>query len=207
MGTLLKTILQPRKAIETIAARPRWAGAFALLAAAHCALLLANNAAYVHLTLSHLPPSATAMEVEQVRASLDEGLLARCLFLPVRLGVGWSSFALLLMFATRSVARQPSGGFRHFLALEVHAELILLLAAAVRTVLGGTGENLLLRALLGTPNLFTLWYIVLLAYGAASLCQMRFTRALLPVAGVWLLSFAFDAGVTQILRETLHLRA
>jgi hypothetical protein len=207
MGTFLQIILQPRKALERIAARPRWVGAFALLALAHCGLLLATHAESVRLTLSHLPPSVTAVEIEQVRASLDEGLLLRFLFLPVRLAVGWGSFALLLMFATRSVARQPSGTFRGFLALEVHAELILLLAAVVRTVLGGAGENLLLRALLATPNLFTLWYIVLLAYGAASICQMKFTRALLPVAGVWLLSFAFDAGVTQILRETLHLRA
>jgi hypothetical protein len=225
--TLLWIIVRPAEAVARFRERPSWVAPFLVLTVAGIALLICRHPEAARLTLEHLPASATEADHDRVRSILDRELLFRCLFLPVRLLIGWGSFAVLLDLGCRSLLGTRAAGFRHFFALEVHAESVLLLsqiAVMIAQLLGmhtfngypqihpislaamvASRPDFVLTSLLGITNIFTLWYLFLLVYGAAVFCGTRMRRALLPVIAVWLLSVGFDLGVTSLLRDALHL--
>lgn len=200
---------------------------FLVLTVVGVALLILRHPEAVRLTLAHLPASATGADHDRVRSILDRELIFRSLFLPVRFLIGWGSFAVLLDLCCRAFLGARAAGFRHFFALEVHAESTLFLSQIVVTVAQMSGRSpfegypplhpislavlvnarpdFVLYTLLGIANIFTLWYLFLLVYGAAVFCGTRMRRALLPVIAVWLLSVGFDLGVTSLLRDALRL--
>jgi hypothetical protein len=225
--TLLWIIVRPAEAVARFRKRPSWIASFLALTVVGIALLMLRHPEAVRLTLEHLPASATGADHDRVRSILDRELTFRCLFLPVRLLIGWGSFAVLLDLGCRAFLGARAAGFRHFFALEVHAESTLLLSHIVVMIAQMFGmrtfegyppvhpislaamvtapPDFVLYSLLGITNIFTLWYLILLVYGAAVFCDTRMRRALLPVIVVWLLSVGFDLGVTSLLRDALRL--
>ena len=163
-----------------------------------------EHPARVEETLRHLPPGLTATDRAAIIADLDSRLPARVLVCPARLLLGWSSFALLLFVACRTVSPGMPLGYLQFLALEIHCESAGILGALampfVRRLFGDPAGPLL-----NSLNIFTLWYVVLLAGGVSVLCATRPLKAALVVLLVWGSSLAFHTAVLRLLRDALHL--
>ena len=224
MPTLLGILVRPVSALRGLRDRPRWLFPFCVLAALQVCLVVAAQQQTIDSVLSHLPGSATAADREVVRGMLSEGLVVGLLFQPIRLLIGWSAFAGTLFALVRSLKLPDPASYLRLLALEVHAESILILAGAAALICGTlcgppSGAPPLSAALFFTPgtsfplfsllrslNIFTLWYVAVLAAGIRVLCGLTLRNAVLVAAGAWALSVLFDIGILTLLISTLHLQ-
>jgi hypothetical protein len=224
MPGLLKVLSSPAGAARTLQRRPRWLGAFLFLAALWVLFGFLEHPSALRATLERLPVSAAGPGQAAVVRALDEGLLLRLAFLPLRLLLGWGTFAALLWGAGRSFLPAGSAGFLQTLALEVHAEAAMTISRGIECaatlggmpaarihpfslewIFGGTGDPLV-QFLLRSTNLCTLWYGALLAGGVTVLFRCRFRTAILLVAGVWLVSLGFSLGAIALLRDIFYFR-
>ncbi len=227
MRTIVTFLIHPRTGAVAIKARPRWLFAFGILALASIGLTVAFHGQAVQTTLEHLPGSATPEDKEYIRAALGTEFFSRCAFLPVRLLIGWSGFALLLLYASLSFHPRDSIRFVQVLALEVHAEAILMLARFGTIIwwivnapaqsgaipspplsvlwLAWKPADFIFFSLLGSINIFTLWYVLVLTVGIHVLCGFTKRKAFLIVAGVWAVTLGCNLGVLALLRNAFHL--
>ena len=227
MSALFDIFFRPRVAAAAIKARPRWILVFALLALLSIGLVIATHNQSAQITLSHLPASAAPEDREHVRDILDRGLFSTYSFLPIRLLLGWSGFALLLFSLSTSFKPLEPVRFIQVFTLEVHAEAIAVLAKlvtlAVALIHGAAQATLssppplsvlslapppgdfVLFSLLSSINMFTLWYVLVLTAGIHVLCGFAKRKAFLIVTGVWALTLCCNLGVLALLRDAFHL--
>jgi len=177
-------------------------------------------------TLSHLPPSAFEADRQAVAQSLQQDLGIRCMFLPVRLIVGWSSFALILFYACKAFGQAVPCRFDQVFSLEVHAEFTTVLAKFSTFAwinLRGTQDGASMQvpfsaaalvhpwndfpaiALLNSLNIFILWYLVIVIVGVSVLTGFKTGKAFLVVLCVWSVSVLFNIAVLMFMRDGLHL--
>jgi len=227
MGALADIFFRPRFAAAAIKARPRWVLVFALLALLSISIVIATHNQSVQSTLSHFPASATPGDREHVKDILDGELFSKSSFLPIRLLLGWSGFALLLFSLSRSFRPPDQVRFVQVFALEVHAEAIGLLSRLVifaTELIHGAAQTTLppppllgvlsivpppgdfvLFSLLSSINMFTLWYVLVLTAGIHVLCGFAKRKAFLIVTGAWALTLCCDLAVLALLRDAFHL--
>ena len=223
MNLLLHILLQPRRAAKEIKVKPQWIIPFILLAAVSMIVMLLQHDSVVHHTLTHLPASATAEDKVIVKQTLDENLVLRSGFLPVRLITGWATFALLLFYACKAWSTSEVVRFQQVFSLEVAAESTMVLARIASLVYSGGAESSFLRVPLGidmvfspsqnvvvqmalnSVNVFSLWYLAVLALGISGICGITKTKSAISVAAVWIVGILSNASILYILRDTLHL--
>ncbi len=209
MKTVIEILYRPRRTAERLGSAPSWLGPFLLISLASTVLYWLGSERQIQEAILHLPGTASRREVLE---SLRADLWRECLFFPYRLALGWGGFACLLYGSGRAIRGEGGAGFRHVLALEVHAEAILLFPALLQ--LAGIplpslnllirGEGFLLESLLRAANCFTLWYILTLSAGMAVLFELRLRAAFLVVGACWGLSESLNAGVLALLTRTFH---
>ncbi len=209
MKTVLEILYRPRKTAERLCARPSWLGPFLLLSLASTLLYWLGSERQIQEAVAHLPGAASRAQVVE---TLRGELWRECLFFPYRLALGWGGFACLLYASGRAITSERGAGLRHVLALEVHAEVILLFPAVL--LIAGIplpsldllfrGEGFLIESLLRAANCFTLWYILTLSAGMAVLFELRPRAAFLVVGACWGLSEGLNAGVLALLTRTFH---
>jgi hypothetical protein len=218
-------LVAPRSATIALQRQPRWVGAFVFLAAGWIATAGAIHPWSVAGTLDRLPASATQEARAAAAAALDAELPIRLAVLPLRLAAGWGAFALVLHFLCRAFAVGSPPTYLQVFALEVHAEAASLLgrvAGLVYCLITGAGSGLLVmpwslgaipfpgidgigRTLLGSLNLFTLWYVLVLAAGISVLCSHRPLKALLIVATAWCVSAGWSTAILTFLQHAFFL--
>ena len=71
--------------------------------------------------------------------------------------------------------------------------------------IAGDHTDFPLRALLNSLNIFTLWYLMLVASGLVSLFEMKRWKAAFAVSIVWGLSQLVSIASLSFLRNALHL--
>jgi hypothetical protein len=213
MKTLFIFPFLPFRGARALRARPRWLVPFLVLALLHIALLVSSERATLNAVIAHLPPGATTAEREEVGSMVNATRLTQYLFEPVRLLAGWSAFAGLLYLFIRSLSPPGPVTFVRVLTLEVHAEAALLLGGIGMQIPVLSAVSLLpatspypLVALIATLNIFTLWYVVLLAAGIRVLFGLTVRTAALVAVSAWALSVLFDTAILTLLVTTLHLR-
>jgi Yip1 domain len=213
-SALVRLPVRPIEESRILKRSPRWLVPFLILAAASVIILVFAYPDTVRRAVDHLPPSAGAGDRQRAAELLDGELLQRSVFLPLRLIAGWWIFAFLLYQSAR--AFRPAEGIRlaQFLSLEIHAEGVLVLSSLVialgvplpsLALLFPPSSGFLLRTLLATINLFTLWYILVLTAGVSVLCGYSKRKAFLIVAGVWVISTSLNLGVLNQLSVVFHL--
>lgn len=213
MKTLGEILLRPHRAALELRARPSWLGPFLCLSLASVVLYAVRYESQIQEVLVHLPGSAARGEVLN---NLRGDLWQECLFLPYRLALGWGGFACLLYISGIAFRRERTAGYRHVLALEVHAEVVLLFppllmlagipSPSLDLLFPGAPGGILLHSLLRASNCFTLWYILVLSIGMAVLFELRFRAALLLVVVCWGLTESLNAGVLALLTRSFHFR-
>lgn len=156
--------------------------------------------------------------------SLDLELPAKLAFFPVRLFMGWGTFSLALFYACKAFAPRETIRVRQMLSLEIHTEatsviasLAALVAAATKTNAGsveipfslagiiGGDQSFIVRSLLTSLNIFTLWHIVLLTVGVSVICGFGKTTSTFIVLLVWSLSTIVNLGAMKLLQDQLNL--
>jgi hypothetical protein len=224
MRLILLALLRPRKAAEQLKSNPRWLVAFLILSIVCGGVYAVLHPYFIQATLAHLPSSATNPDKEVVIQSLNLELPAKLAFLPVRLFIGWSAFALVLLYACEAFAPREIIRFQQMFSLEVHSEATMAIAnmaALVITITHGhaglvdvpfslagfTGgdQTFIIRSLLTSLNIFTLWQVVLLTIGVSTLSGFGKIRSTLIVLLVWTLSTMFNLGAMKLLQDQLHL--
>jgi hypothetical protein len=212
--------------LQRIASSSRWVAVFLVLAAVSVAVHFSLHPYLVQATIAHLPSSATAEEKALMAQVLNDELPVRLLFIPVRLLVGWSAFALILFGIAMAYRPAERLHYRRVLALEVRAETCNVagqVAAALYLLVmkaNGTGpveipfsaaniipsSDVVMFSLLNALNLFTLLYVVFLTEGIALQTGFSRRKAIFVVLPAWGLSVLFQVGTISFLRETMHLR-
>jgi hypothetical protein len=187
---------------------------FAILALLTVVFYALSFEGHIAEVLRRLPDSADAPAREQAREVLRGDLWREGLFLPYRLALGWGGFAAILLLSGRAFTRDKSTQFRHVLALEIHAELILLFPAlallagipvpSLALVFTREGTDSVLLSLLRAANCFTLWYILVLSAGMAVLFRLRVRTAILIVTVCWGMTEFCNAGVLSLLIRSFH---
>lgn len=223
VNQVLHILLQPRRAAKEIKVKPQWLIPFILLAGASMIVLLLQHEAVVQRTLAHLPSSATAEDKVIVKQTLDENLVLRCCFLPVRLITGWATFALMLFYACKAWSTSEVVRFQQVFSLEVAAESTMVLARIASLIYSGGAESSFLRVPLGldmifspsqnivvqmalnSVNVFSLWYLVILTMGISGIYGITKTKSAISAAAVWIVGLLSNASILYILRDTLHL--
>ena len=226
MHLIFQALFQPRQAAESIKARPRWLAQYIVLASVSVIITVLMHPHIVHLTLYHLPSSATVQDKFIAEQSLNQELGIRCAFLPVRLLIGWVTFALMLFYACKAWAVREAVRFFDVFSLEVLAESVLVIAQAATlinvAVTGGAtsfvkvplGIDMFFSSLpdatvqmtLNSINVFGVWYIVLLTIGISSLYGLSKVKSCITVLAVWCLAVIFNIGVVSLLRDALSLK-
>jgi hypothetical protein len=213
MPLLLRLPFRPSRESGVLKKRPRWFVPFLILSGTCVVLFALRFPDSVRTAVDHLPQSAGAEERQHAAGVLSGELLLQSLFLPVRLFLGWSAFAFALFLSSRAFRPREGIRFTHFLSLEIHAEIILVFSAVAATLriprpdaawLFSPSQDFLLRTLLATINLFTLWYILVLTAGVSVLCGYSKRKAFLIVAGVWVISVSLNLGVLNQLSQVFH---
>jgi hypothetical protein len=211
MPTLLLIVAQPLRTVRRLQESPRWLGAFLLIAAGFVALRIASQGHLVEATVSALPGTVTEADRNWTRSYLDGELLLRCAFLPLRQIAGMGVFALMLYALCMAFDPPVRARFKQLFALEIHAELFNLLGACaslVTTLLAGNGDpgGPEMFALLTTPKIFTLWYVVVLAAGIWALFGYSRLKAGLLASTAWFVSVLFNAYLLQSVSASMHLQ-
>jgi hypothetical protein len=213
MTGLADTLIRPRRAILRIDQDPQWIGAFAVLAAASLLLFGLHYEQSSREVLSHLPATADTAEREALARAFREEFWRNLFALPFRLLFGWGAFAFALAVSARAFSRARGVRYRKVLALEVHAEAILLLPLILQSVnlptpsmamFFASSQNFLLNSLLTSVNIFTLWYLLVLAAGITVLCSVRHRSGLVLVPVVWALAQLLNIGALTLLIRVFH---
>ncbi len=199
---------------------------FILLSAAGVTIYILMHPFLVQATVAHLPSSATPEEREIVATTLRSELMLRCAFLPIRLLVGWSSFAVLLYALCRAFTPPKPIRFNRIFSLEVHAEatnLLAQLATLSYLILRSEGapnatslvpfsiamivrpDTFTMFSLLNSLNFFTLLYIAFLTMGISIQSGFSRGKSLLIVFVTWSVSVLFNVGVLELMQDVMHL--
>jgi hypothetical protein len=215
-------MFRPEKAAVEIRSHPRWLFPFIFLASISVVSYALVHPLLVQKTLDHLPLSATKADKQIVADNLSRELPAKLAFYPIRLFMGWSAFALVLLYVCRSWGTREPVRFRQMFSLEVHSEVTSAIGGVIATIsalsIGAVGDtplslamlfslpsSFIINALLTSLNIFTLWRVIILTSGVSVLCNFGVTRSVFLVLLVWLLSLVFNLGSLKLLEDALHL--
>lgn len=224
MRLILPTLFKTGKTVELLKSNPRWLGAFIVLTVVSAACYGLIHPHLVQSTIAHLPPTATDADKQIVIESLNQELPAKLAFFPVRLFIGWGTFSLALLYACKAFAPREIIRFRQMFSLEIHAEATSVIASIAAMVVAVTNahagsvdvpfslaefvagdQSFIVRSLLTSLNIFTLWQIVILTIGVSIVCGFGKTKSTLIVLLVWTLSTMFNLGAMKLLQDQLHL--
>jgi hypothetical protein len=210
MMRLLTVLYRPTATIHELRARPAWFSAFLVLAAISVVIFMLQYPGLLRATLDHLPSVATDQDRSRAEQWMRTDMVRRAAFLPARLLAGWSAFALLLLAGARAFGPARGVRYAHLLSLEIHAESVLALGAALAAA-HAPGAGWLFSpgfggsSLLTSVNLFTLWYVSLLIRGISVLCDTSPRKAFLIVVLSWGIGQALNFGVLSLLQHTFRL--
>ena len=226
MALIFTTIANPARYAETLRERPRWVGRFIILAVLYIGRGIAGSANRAELAADRLPPSVSVEDRAAARETLTKSIIIRSLFHPVRLFIGWSSFALVLLYACRIWSTREEVRFVHILAAEVHAEgamflgnatslTVLLLGGAVGDpsvpwIPGGLdlvfpADNFTVRYILNSFNVFSVLYVAILVVTVSVMLGVSRMKAFISVLIAWGLTLFVNASIFHALRAEFHL--
>ena len=223
MRLIALTLFNPLKGTEQLKHHPRWIVTFLILSVFGVVSFALMHPSLVQSTLQHLPASATNEDKQVVIESLNNELPAKLVFYPVRLFLGWSTFALLLLYISKAFGPMEPVRFNQIFSLEVHAEATSVIGQLVTAVITsvsdkgipitppfslaalGQGQSFVIGSLLTSLNIFTLWYIIVLFTGIHVICRFNKAKSLGIVFMAWVLTVMFNLGTIQMLRDQLHL--
>lgn len=226
MLTPFAILYSPGATLARIKSKPEWLTPFLMLAAITVLLYVLTHPFLIEATLAHLPASANADDKTAVAQTLHNELPLRSFFLPIRLLIGWTSFAFTLFMIGRVFRSAEQLQFVKVFSLCVHAEMFSILSKFATLIAFGFGGTAFLKmpalvpfsaahlispkdsvtfSLLNSINLFTLLYVIVLTIGISVQSGMSRLKSLFVVVLAFLGLLLFDAGTVAFLRDILHL--
>jgi hypothetical protein len=223
MKWLISILFSPGSTATALRTTPRWVIAFLVLAAISCGLRSLAQPYILTSTLAHLPASATEADKQVVIENLTQQFPATLAFLPIRLLLGWGTFAVALYYIAGALGPPTKVRFTHILALEVHSEstsVIANAASVVALMISPSGSLLttplsvasivpsgsfVLNSLLTTLNIFTLWQIVIMTIGIKVMTGFGRIKSAIIVLLVWALSLLFTIGALKLVQDQMRL--
>jgi hypothetical protein len=223
-GSLL-VLIKPLETLRELASKPKWFAAYMMLSVVSIVSYVVIHPFLVQAVLAHLPSTATLQEREVVVQTLKGELPLRCMFLPVRLLIGWAVFGFGLYIICDAFKPPEPVRFAKVFSLEVHAETVNVIANLSALVLPLTGhsnvgtqaiiplsaamvvsvDDSVTLFLLNSASVFTVWYIVLLSAGISLQTGFKYTRSLVTVLATWCAYALFTVIVLKLMQNSLHL--
>lgn len=162
--------------------------------------------------IQNAPPEARAQAMKFTAISMEVGLYGAPVFLLL-----WSAFLALLLWVGFNFILGGSSTYPGMFAVSMYALLPSLVAYVLLIVMlfvgdtetfnlaNATGTNIgyylpqgaspLLKSLLTSIDLFTLWQCFLLGIGGAIVARLKPTKGLTLVFGVWIVIVLIKAGI------------
>jgi len=219
-------LFSPRETYMRIDSKPNWLGTFLILAILSIVMYALMHPFLVRAALAHLPSSAAPADKEVVAQTLRSELPVRCAFLPIRLLIGWSTFAFVLFAICKAFTPSEPVHFIKIFSLEVHAELINIVAQSATLInlfimkdaspnatalvpfsaaafVGS--KDIVTFSLLNSLNFFTLLYMAILTMGVSTQSGFSRVKSLLIVVLTWSAYLLFNVGTIKLMRDTMHL--
>jgi hypothetical protein len=175
--------------------------------------------------LHHLPSSVTEQDKIDLLLMFDKEMFVRVIFVPVKLLIGWSAFTLLLYYLMLTIVPQRRFSFVYLFAIEVRAEIILVLAKLgmlLRMMIDNQSWSYRFEiplscaafipvndysffTFLNSINIFTAGYITVISLGISFLYSISKTRAVFIAFLAWGLSSLANVSLIKLLQDQLHL--
>lgn len=227
MRQLALILFQPKRIAEAIKCKPRWVAQVLILAGLSVIISVLTHPFVVETALHHLPSSASDADKAALTRMFDDELGVRLAFLPIRLLLGWTTFALLLFYVCRTWRSPEAVRFSQLFSLVVSAESITILAQLTSFVgmqfitselsfgfvnppstlmIVGAPIDFITASFLNSINIFAVWNAVILIVGVRILYGFSTWKALVTIIVGWGVLTVSNLAVLALLRDTLRLR-
>ena len=203
---LVDLFLFPRSCFRIVRDSAPWVGLLIVLSASSIGLSLWIDPYLGQLARVGLPADAPPEQIQQLEQVMRLGNLARIVLAPIIVLVGWLAVGLMIWLLV--VACEGGGAFSRAFSVAAHTSLIahvyswfavLVLsfrgveavqsAADLQPALGLdlflSSEQAGMRALLGSVNLFGLWYLTVLALGVSLVFGSSRLKSLFIAGTCW----------------------
>ncbi len=217
----LEVFFDPFNLFGRLNARPNWLIPFLIVAAAGVLSIFLMSPVMMHIVERQIPEGlsaeAQAQMISMIKVSRYHGIVAS----PLLLIVKWSISAFLLF--SISVLFGADITYRKVLSLLGHASIITALdnllsivvlymrgidtiksmediqstVLSLNHILGSSGHPVM-RVFLESVNVLTVWYMIVLALGMASMTQVSRKQSAVIVGLVWAMHTIFLMGVATI---------
>jgi hypothetical protein len=210
---------------DRIVTKPSWIGMFIALSIVSIGIMALSYTARTHQTSALLPPTATIQERATAEQTLQDEEIIRCAFLPVRLFIGWISFALVLYYTCAAFIPLQRTRLKQILSLEVNAEAFLVLGSFVSALsalfasqqpkeiltmplsaaMFMQADNGTMHLFLNSIDLFQLLYIIFLIYGIRKITGFGRMKSSFIVLIVWAMCVFGNVAMIAFVQERMHL--
>ena len=211
----------PARAAREIRAHPRWLLPLILIVLLNAAFELISHPVRVQQTIAHIPHSATPGELETVRTDLDASLPGDLAILPLKIATAGALDAAVLGLLLAGFGAGDRPRFAHLFALSLGLASVgalegLAEVTYLRTfsfpaglpaypwsalAITSAGDSYAAGLLLTSLNLFTLWYVVALAWALSVLCGIRKSKAVLIAIAVRAVTAGSTIALLHLLRN------
>jgi hypothetical protein len=211
---------------DWIVDNPSWIRMFILLSIVSIGIMALSYAARTQQTTALLPPTATFQERLDAEQVLHDEEITRCAFLPVRLFIGWISFALVLYYTCVAFSPLKKTRLKQIVSLEVYGESILVLGSIVSaaSVLFAVqrpkgivtmplsaamlvdADNGVMQLFLNSINVFQLLYIIFLIYGVRKITDFGKIKSSFIVLVVWGMCIFNNMAMIKFVQERMRLQ-
>ena len=217
----LEVFFDPFNLFDRLNARPNWLIPFLIVSVAGVLSIFLISPVLTHIVAAQISEGLSAEAQEQVISMFKLSKYYGILVSPLLLMVRWSISAFLLFSV--SVLFGADITYRKVLSLLGHASIITaldnLLSVAVlymrgtetiksmddiqstvlslNHILGSSGHPVM-RVFLESVNVLTLWYMIVLVLGMASMTQVSKKQSAAIVGLVWAMQTVFLMGIAMI---------
>lgn len=217
----LEVFFDPFNLFGRLNARPNWLIPFIIVALAGVVSIFLMSPVVTHVMVRQIPEGVSAETQEQLVSMFKVSRYYGILVSPLLLIIKWSISAFLLFSV--SVLFGADITYRKVLALLGHASIITALdnllsigivymrgidtiksmddvqstVLSLNHILGPTGQPVM-RVVLESINVLTVWYMIVLVLGMASLTQVSRKQSAVIVGLVWAMQTMFVIGMAMI---------
>lgn len=224
----LDLFIAPSRFFSQLKDHHSWVMCFAALAVIGMGLDWLSFGAALQTSLTQLPQRATPEMLQDAGTHLEGRRFINTLFVPIKLGVAIAVFSYVLYFVCSISKPVALPGLKHFLAVVVWSNWIMMIekafALVVRSSIGPVNSNAglafgqplglgivnlsssdpgLLYAL-NALNVFSVWYLLLVSVGISILCGFGRLKAALRTTPVWLFGILLSAALIRLALAGVH---
>jgi hypothetical protein len=220
-------VIAPSRFLKRLQDYPSWELSFAALAVIGMVFDWFSFGAALETSVARLPQRATPEMVQDAMFYLEGRRFINAAVAPIKLGVAIALFSYVLYHVCSILKPVSLPRWKHFLAVVVWSNWILMVEKALslvaRSVIGPLHSNLGLAFAqplglgainlssdlgllygLNSINAFSAWYLFLVSSGVSMLFGFSRVKSILTVASIWLFGLVVSIALVRLALAGVH---